>query len=299
MDIVKQNMLMSADLIKVMKIFEENNIEAISFKGPILSFMVYGDIALRQYTDLDILIKKNDINKIIKLFNNYGFTSTNSNEVSVNDFNVISFFTKSGTFLEIHSEVISNNYGIKINTEEMFFTSYKKQLFKNYNINIFDMEENLVYLSIHASKHLYERLSWICDIDRFINNYQDEINWNKVMEISKSLHVERMLLLTLSLSKQLFHTKLNKYILTLIMEDTEICKFKFDFSLDKRTYLDDFFILLKMRSSISDKMRFIFSSLFFPQLEDFKLIKLKGLFKIFYIFIRPLRLFFGEYLFKK
>ena len=37
MDIVKQNMLMTSELIKVLKILEENNIEAISFKGPVLS----------------------------------------------------------------------------------------------------------------------------------------------------------------------------------------------------------------------------------------------------------------------
>ena len=63
MDIVKQNMLMTSELIKVIKILEENGIEAISFKGPVLSQMAYGDVVSRQYCDLDILVKEKDLNK--------------------------------------------------------------------------------------------------------------------------------------------------------------------------------------------------------------------------------------------
>jgi hypothetical protein len=40
MDIVKQNMLMTSELMKVVKILEENNIESISFKGPVLSYLI-------------------------------------------------------------------------------------------------------------------------------------------------------------------------------------------------------------------------------------------------------------------
>ena len=54
---------MTSELIKVMKLFEENGVEYISFKGPVLSQLAYGDITLRQYVDLDILIKKEDLRK--------------------------------------------------------------------------------------------------------------------------------------------------------------------------------------------------------------------------------------------
>ena len=51
-------MLMSAELIRIMKLLEKNDIKALAFKGPVLSQMVYGDITLRQYVDLDVLIRK-------------------------------------------------------------------------------------------------------------------------------------------------------------------------------------------------------------------------------------------------
>ncbi len=46
--IVQRNMLMSAELIRIMKLLEENGIEALAFKGPTLAQMAYGDITLRQ-----------------------------------------------------------------------------------------------------------------------------------------------------------------------------------------------------------------------------------------------------------
>ena len=67
MDIVKQNMLMTSELIKVLKILEENNIEAISFKGPVLSQLAYGDVVSRQYCDLDILINIKDFESVVNL----------------------------------------------------------------------------------------------------------------------------------------------------------------------------------------------------------------------------------------
>jgi len=41
-----------------MALLEENGIEALTFKGPALAQMAYGDTSLRHYSDLDILIRK-------------------------------------------------------------------------------------------------------------------------------------------------------------------------------------------------------------------------------------------------
>ena len=40
-----------------------HDIEALAFKGPTLSQMAYGDITLRQYSDLDILVDEKEIFK--------------------------------------------------------------------------------------------------------------------------------------------------------------------------------------------------------------------------------------------
>jgi len=66
-------MLMSAELIRIMKLLEENDIDALAFKGPALAQMAYGDITLRQYSDLDVLTKKEDIYQIDALLKAQGY----------------------------------------------------------------------------------------------------------------------------------------------------------------------------------------------------------------------------------
>jgi hypothetical protein len=70
MDLVKTNMLMTSELIKVSNLLEENGIKSIAFKGPILSAMAYGDIISRQYVDLDILVDENKLLDAIKFLEN-------------------------------------------------------------------------------------------------------------------------------------------------------------------------------------------------------------------------------------
>jgi hypothetical protein len=71
--IVMQNMYMSAELVRILALLNKNGIQALAFKGPALSQLAYGDIALRQYVDLDILIRKQDIAKSIALLVQDGY----------------------------------------------------------------------------------------------------------------------------------------------------------------------------------------------------------------------------------
>ena len=71
--IAQRNMLMSAELIRIVKLLEENGIQTLPFKGPALSQIAYDDITLRQYVDLDILTKKEDVYKIDALLKSQGY----------------------------------------------------------------------------------------------------------------------------------------------------------------------------------------------------------------------------------
>ncbi len=54
----KKNMLLTGELVKVMKLLDENGINAVTYKGPVLAHSIYGNIAYRQFGDIDILTDK-------------------------------------------------------------------------------------------------------------------------------------------------------------------------------------------------------------------------------------------------
>ena len=213
MDIVKYNMLLTSELIKVMKILEENDIKAIAFKGPTLAQLAYGDVTLRQYVDLDILIKEKDLEKVYdvlvcnnfnsmvkkEFINNKLFLEKNSDITFVNENN--------GINIEIHWKLFRTKFSSNLNNENFFDGKHKIKI-NNYDINVFNAEILLVYLCMHGSKHKWERIEWISDIDKLLSKEQN-INWKVVLEIAKSYNCLKMLYLGLYVSYLLFDTAIS------------------------------------------------------------------------------------------
>ena len=54
------NLLLERELIRILKLLEDQGIRAVPFKGVALAECVYGDIALRPRGDIDILVRKGD-----------------------------------------------------------------------------------------------------------------------------------------------------------------------------------------------------------------------------------------------
>jgi len=51
---------MTADLVRVVRALESAAIPVLCLKGPVLGQLYYGDPAMRDYMDLDILVKQSD-----------------------------------------------------------------------------------------------------------------------------------------------------------------------------------------------------------------------------------------------
>lgn len=62
-----QNLTFDSELLKIAKLFQANEIEFLFYKGALLALLAYGDSSLRQFGDLDVLIRKKDFPKIEKL----------------------------------------------------------------------------------------------------------------------------------------------------------------------------------------------------------------------------------------
>src|SRR5271154_5905816 len=50
---VQRNLLFTAELLRLLDLFQQNTIPIAAFKGPILAYSVYGHISDREFSDLD------------------------------------------------------------------------------------------------------------------------------------------------------------------------------------------------------------------------------------------------------
>ncbi len=223
--IAQRNMLMSAELIRIMKLLEENDINALAFKGPALSQLAYGDITLRQYVDLDILVKRKDIYTIDKLLKDKSYQrvyalSTSQEKVWIKHAKDIGFYhPKSNVHLEMHWALLENDYPMQLDLDDIWKNKQEIDI-NGKKIKTFGTEDLLLYLCIHGSIHLYERIEWVKDIDLLVQS--QDIDWEIVNQKVNDSGFKTMFYLGLHLSNTLFKTKLPKFILEHISQEKKL-----------------------------------------------------------------------------
>lgn len=214
MNIVKKNMLMTSELIKIMALLEENKIQVLSLKGPVLSKMAYGDVLSRQYADLDIIVNEEQLYEAVTLLVKNNYTHTNAISLLKNRHylrvdNDFSFFTKSSVHIELHWKLFREKIG-QNKTFQDYFKDAETVDINAYTLKTLSKEMLLTYLCIHGSKHVWERIEWINDIYRLLNKHH--VSWEKVLLICKEMQVQRSLYLGLSLCSYFYKINIPEYI---------------------------------------------------------------------------------------
>jgi len=312
-NIVQRNMLMSAELIHIMKLLEDHGIEALAFKGPTLSQMAYGDITLRQYSDLDILVEEKDLYCAAKLIVNQNYEPMNSIEFLKNkaklhvEKNYEFYDKKHGIKVEIHWRLLNASFWKKFKEYDVFTT----QQYTNINhttIPTLNTKILLLYLCNHGASHMWERLGWIVDIDRLIKSEGDSFNWVEIMTLASSLQSRITLLLGLGLSQALFNTKLPSEIekqvntqtisnlIAFVLDTLNSNLINQDYTSSEKNF-KIFQFNLALHDSFSSKTNFIFHTLFGYSDRDVMMVNLpKSLYFLYY----PLRMIriIKKYIFK-
>jgi len=294
MQIVKQNMLMTAELIKVIKLLEINDIKVIPFKGPVLSKLAYGDITLRQYVDLDILVEKKELNRIVEILKNTIYSKLKSET----DFEHM-FFDLSHDFsllshnnikFEFHWRLLNDNFLTNLNYIDILKKPISIKL-HNYEFTTFSKEIYLVYLSVHGTKHNWERLEWLLDIVYLIKS--NLLDWEECYRLMKISNCENIVLTILKLSDDLFELNLNDNLLKKINNKKII---KYSSRLKKEIFNNFFNVILdneqkatllqfELIEGLKNKFLFIFSR-FEPNKSEFNFVRLPKYLSFIYYIIR-------------
>jgi len=293
MSISQRNMLMSGELIRIMKLLRENHIEALAFKGPALSQMAYGDITLRQYVDLDVLTRKKDIYKIDALLKAQGYErllsiTPTQEKVYIQYAHDLGLIHKQkGVHFEMHWSFLDEDYPMQVDLEDFWKETQEVKL-NSYPVSTFSNENLIVYLSIHGSKHLWERIEWIKDIDLLIR--KNDIDWEKVIDKTNGTGFEKMVYLGLFLNASLFNTPLPDLIQKEIakypqMEQLSTFIFK-SWATPKSTFQKTT-AMLKLFPGIKEKTIYLHKVILKPSFNEYWYVDLPKGFYWGYYLVRP------------
>ncbi|HEV7903902.1 MAG TPA: nucleotidyltransferase family protein [Pyrinomonadaceae bacterium] len=294
------NVYLSGELRRLLKLFAAHAIEAIPYKGPALASKAYGNIALRHFGDLDILVRQRDVLRVMELLVAEGYAlhpPLNGVQQALMLRTQCNLpFTREGRRLivEIHWRVSARLFSSPLDEQSLWENSGLDS-FEGTQIKALAPEDLLLSLCVHGAKHLWERLSWIADIAQLLEVYPD-LNWARLLERARRSGTERMLLLGLYVAHDLLDAKLPAHVSAQFGIDAEITMLAgqiysrlFAEGSEASGMSGYFLFQLKARRRLRDKFnycRYVVS----PTEEDLTLLKLPAPLSFVYYVLRPLRM---------
>lgn len=204
----------------------ENNIPHMPVKGWYLRTL-YPVPELRTFGDIDILIRKQDREKADKTFIQNGYNVKENWEPTYSYYNDLSR-------CEVHTELMDSDLG-KGKQVISFFSDALERAETDTGERLSPQKDtHLIYLFCHLAKHLYKGGAGIrmyMDIALFIKANRDALNFEKMYEDFKKLHLEQFFETVTLACCEWFQIELPFEINDIKSNSTEILK-EYTFSAD-------------------------------------------------------------------
>jgi Uncharacterised nucleotidyltransferase len=217
-----RNLVLSAELVKIMNAFQSEGLKAIPYKGPVLALQVYGDVALREFEDLDIILRQQDVTKANEIMTGLGYSpkipgivSANARLLAPGEYDYRDASRR--MMVELHTERTLRHFPVPADIDDLL-TRLVAVPVGGHDLETFSSEDTFLLLSIHGSKHFWEQLSWIADLAAFVQAYP-HLDWDQVFRRAQSMRARRMVAVSLALALRLFN--LSHEVMNRVRRDAE------------------------------------------------------------------------------
>jgi hypothetical protein len=201
-----RNTVLAAELCRLIDLFAAAGIEAIPYKGPVLGLFAYDNLALRRFVDLDVIVKKTDVLRARQILLDEGYTPAKSLSLSQQELllrtqhNLQFSRDNRRLIVELHWEVAPHLFASSVDPEKLWRDLTTIEL-NGTRLKTLSAEDLLFSLCVHGSRHLWERLAWICDVAELVA--RRTFDWPALLERATSADSDRMFLLGLCLAEKL------------------------------------------------------------------------------------------------
>lgn len=197
---LQHSFFLSLDLKKVLDGFSRAGIPAIPIKGLILAEALYGDVSLRPTSDLDILVRPQDLDRARGLLPGLGYRASFWQQNLSHPFHDPPYISnRPGVFLELHWSLYPDLRDT--NMHDVIWQRAQPVLWNGHRVLVLSPEDNLLYLSWHLPRH-GGILKLFCDITLLAKKYEDEFDWRHLLWAAERFRARPALHFTLSRARR-------------------------------------------------------------------------------------------------
>ncbi len=289
-----RNLALRAELVRLLRAFEDEGIAVISIKGPLLADRYYRQPALREFGDLDLLVSEADRDRAWQLLLRLNYHSPYQNTDLQNRYHVVFCHRDSEEVVELHWRIAGPQFGCYYRGG-FLWEGARRVPYLGTSVLQPTIEANLLYLAIHAYKHDWARLQWLLDFPELLASAEG-VDWDALDRLAREQHAHRLLRATLQLVAHFFPGQsgvpqghalaapaLSK------KQIRRVVRLLAGPASDADTLQNFYALRVAMADSIRDQWRLILDTLK-PSDRDKELLRLPAALRPFSIILRPFRL---------
>ena len=287
-----KNRFLAGELLRILQLFEDENILAVPFKGPVLAAVVYGNLALREFVDLDILVREQDIPKARQILSNMGYQSNvKSAEITLDTGNDEFYSPSTGTMVELHWQFSPRRF-VSVLPAQQFWKNIESIESLGRQVWSFSSQDMFLFLAVHGAKHSWSALKWLCDLTEFIRS-NPELDWPRLFKRAETLGAVRTCRLGILLAAELLQAEVPANVMCAVIDDSQVRSLAQDVRLriggpPAEDPIDGQIFNLKLKERLRDKVRYVVLQCTQYSGEEERFLPLPSALSFLYIFVRPI-----------
>jgi hypothetical protein len=287
-------------LCEALRLFEDEGIPVVPFKGPTLALSAYGDVALRQFADLDVMVKQEDVRRASVALKGAGYrqqfelTPAQEQAFIASDCEHLFTLDEGRFLLELHWQVARRYFALPFEIERAWTRLVSLQ-FNGRPTHTFSPEDTLLIVCINAGKDRLVKLAPLCDIAEIVQG-EPEIDWNQIVSEAEAMGASRMLFTCLLLAEELLGLRVPKEVRRRFIADSSITTLVgerrarlFRETLETEGVCEKTSFHLNIKDHWKQKWQHLFRYAATSTPEDWNFIKLPDCCFFLYPLVRPLR----------
>jgi hypothetical protein len=298
--VARNNLRQLQEWRRVMQLLQAAAIPVISIKGPALALLAYQNVALRDFLDLDLLIRSVDVTTAYEVLSSNGYQlnsplpgtrdsdslrSPNRQLKFVNDEN--------GTVVELHWGVLPAMLPFQMPVD-LLFGSARLESQDGISFLSLSRENLLIFLCAHGTKHCWMRLQWLCDLVCYVRRFHD-IDWELCIRNAEALDCGLVLTHSLLLAHQVLGLTLPQPVDNRVREDPKskrMADVALRFLFNDYGAVGDYAVLryyLAFARDWCDQIHIVFQRIFVPDTPEWETLRLPHSLSFLYYLVRPVR----------
>lgn len=195
----------SAELARIARAFAALGLDALAYKGPVLGQFLYRDPSMRQFGDLDFLVRPADVARAKEALRALGYelqlqlSRRQENAYLRSGYEYVFALAGQRNLLELQWRIVPRFYAIEFDLEAMFERSVEVTT-EGSRVRSLGPDDLMLALCVHAAKHGWAQLGMLRDIATLADS---KLDWKWILKEARRLGIARILTISNLLASSL------------------------------------------------------------------------------------------------